>query len=58
MRNDFEEVKNNLEKSAYAWAIQEKDRMGCEVEPICLNLDTDCLTTDASNFVVSILILT
>ena len=32
--------------------------MGCEAKPICLNLDTGCLTTDTSNFVVSILILT
>lgn len=31
--------------------------MGCEAEPICLNLDTDYLTTDTSNLLLFSIVL-
>lgn len=50
----FEEAKNILERKAYDWAIREQERMGCMAEPISLKFESDFLTTDRDNCIVSI----
>ena len=48
------EAKTRLEKAAYDWAVKEQERMGCMAEPISLVFESDNLTTDRDNCIVSV----
>ena len=50
----FNEGLKGLKKKAYNWAVKEQKRMGCMAEPICLTFESDCLTSDANGYIVSI----
>ena len=50
----FQEAKDILEKKAYDWAVREQQRLGCIAEPIFLEFDSDCLTSDRDSCVASV----
>lgn len=50
----FEEAKNSLLKAAYDWAVKEQERMSIMAQPITLTFESDNLTVDSEDCVVSV----
>jgi hypothetical protein len=54
MHISIEDAKNILEDKAYDWAVREQERMGCMAEPISLEFDSDFLTRDMDDCIISV----
>lgn len=50
----FDEAKNSLLKAAYDWAVKEQERMNIMAQPITLTFESDNLTVDSKDCVVSV----
>ena len=50
----FEEAKDSLLKAAYDWAVKEQERMSIMAQPITLTFESDNLTVDSEDCVVSV----
>ncbi len=51
---NFNDAKNALMKKAFEWAVAEQARMGCMAEPISLTFESDTLTSDKKNCILSV----